>query len=182
MLLSIEDIKSGLDKEFLPLEPMITGFRVIEKRTKADEIENIGKRLGVAFPDSFSSLICRYDFGHFTIGQIVFSSSGDYLNDLLNINTGNWWGEGQRPNNKIVVAISDPYTFILDVDSESISAFTSDLNWHDAKIISSDFTLFFYGIGTIFLLRSKKSPQIIANQVSKAVGSQYNEFWLKLAE
>lgn len=32
MLLSIEDIKSGLDKEFLPLEPIITGFRFFEKK------------------------------------------------------------------------------------------------------------------------------------------------------
>lgn len=60
--------------------------------------------------------------------------------------------------------------------------FTSELNWYEAKVISSNFTLFFCGVGTTFLLRGKEHSQIIANQISKAVGSQYNEFWLKLAE
>lgn len=182
MLLSIEEIKNGLNKEFLSLEPMITGLRFIEKKTKIDEIENIEKRLDVVFPDSFCSLISQYDFGDFSIGPIVFGSSGNYLNDLLNFNSGIWWGEGERPNNKVVIAISDPYTFILDAESESISVITSELNWYEAKIISSNFTLFFCGIGTVYLLRTKETPRIIANQVSKAVGSQDNKFWLELAE
>ncbi|NAG47406.1 hypothetical protein GUC42_24695 [Escherichia coli] len=64
MLLSIEDIKSGLDKEFLPLEPMVTGLRLVGKITEIDEVEDTEKRLGVTFPDTFSSLIRQYNFGY----------------------------------------------------------------------------------------------------------------------
>lgn len=182
MLLSIEDIKSGLDKEFLPLEPMVTGLRLVGKITEIDEVEDTEKRLGVTFPNTFSSLIRQYNFGYFTLGPIIFGSSGNYLNDLLDINSGVWWGRGQKPNDKIVIAISDHYTFILDVKNESVSVITSELNWDDAKVISSNFYLFFCGIVTIFLLRNQQSSEEIAKQVSNAVGSQYNEFWFKLAE
>lgn len=32
---------------------------------------------------------------------------------------------------------------MLDTEKESISAFSSEINWNDAKIILSDFILFF---------------------------------------
>ncbi|OCG00769.1 SMI1/KNR4 family protein [Gilliamella sp. wkB112] len=183
MLLSIENIKDGLDKVFLPLEPMINGFRLIEKKTNIHDIKVIEKQLEVTFPDKFLFLISQYNFGSFTLGPIVFGSSGDYLKDLLVINHSVWWGKGERPNNKIVIAISDPYTIMLDTEKESISAFSSEINWNDAKIISSDFILFFRGIGTIFLQRNNTdNTKIIANNVSKAVNSKDINFWLKLAE
>ncbi|MFL6635309.1 MAG: hypothetical protein ACJ8HJ_23640 [Massilia sp.] len=60
-LLSIDDIKAGLDKEFLPLEPMLTGFRLIEKVTPSSAIEDAEKKISIRFPDDFREIIAKYD-------------------------------------------------------------------------------------------------------------------------
>lgn len=108
-LLTLQEIKDGLDREFLPLEPMLLGLRMIEKETSLDTIEHCENHLAVKFPSSFRNLIAAFDFGQLTIGPVVFCSSGDYLAELITLNERvNWWGDGERPSNLILIGTQTP--------------------------------------------------------------------------
>jgi hypothetical protein len=71
-----------LDQQYLSLESMLVGFRLIERPAPAVAIEHAEKTLAVAFPEDFRELIARFDFGNLTIGPIVFGMCGDYLAEI----------------------------------------------------------------------------------------------------
>lgn len=71
-LLTIDGIEKGLDQEFLSLEPMLTGLRLIKRGVSEESLHHAENLFAVAFPDAFRKLIQTYDFGWLTIGPIVF--------------------------------------------------------------------------------------------------------------
>lgn len=143
-LMSVEEIKAELDREFTPLEPTLTGFRLIEKNTPDSPIKSTEKLISTNFPNGFRELIAKFDFGNLTIGPIVFCSSGDYLAELVELNlNAMWWGGGQQPENIIMIANSDPFAILLNTNSGSVYAFDSETGWKKSKKISADFFGFF---------------------------------------
>lgn len=143
-LLSVEEIKAELDREYALLEPMLTGFRLIEKNTPDSAIKSAEKLISTNFPDGFRELIAKFDFGNLTIGPVVFCSSRDYLAELVELNLNvMWWGAGQRPENIMMIGNSDPFAILLNTDSGSVYAFDSETSWKKSKKISDDFFGFF---------------------------------------
>jgi len=183
-LLSVEDIRAGLDRQFLPLEPMLVGFRLIEKPTLADAIEHAESALATAFPDDFRDLIARFDFGHLTIGPIVFGTSGDYLAEIVELNEKTrWWGHGERPNNRLMIANSDPFAILLEAGSGFVYALDPDLGPQRSRKIADSFTSFLQGVGTIVLMRQQLEDRHgLATAVSTEVGSEHAGFWCQLAK
>jgi len=182
-LLSIDDIRTGLDRQFLPQDPMFVGFRLIERPMPAGAIEHAEKTLAIAFPEDFRELIARFDFGNLTIGPIVFGASGDYLAETTELNqeTG-WWGPGERPGNLLMIANSDPFAILLEIRSGCVYALDPDLGLQRTHKIAHAFVSFFLGVGTIVLMRQQvEDRHALATAVSGGVGSEHAAFWLQLA-
>ncbi|WP_371764996.1 SMI1/KNR4 family protein [Massilia sp.] len=182
-LLSVEEIKAELDREFTPLEPMLTGFRLIEKNTPDSAIKSAEKLISTNFPYGFRELIAKFDFGNLTIGPVVFCSSGDYLAELVELNLNvMWWGGGQRPENIIMIGNSDPFAILLNTNSGSVYAFDSENGWEKSKKISDDFFGFFSALGTVVLTRNQTlDRRKLAEEILEEVGAEDFEFWLRLA-
>lgn len=184
ILLSFEQVRRGLDAEFQPLEPMLTGFRILPASISLEEITACEKQLQVIFPLKFKDIISKYDFGNLTIGSIVFSSSGNYLDELLEINMLFKQNINNMEDIKkfILIAISDPYLYFLDLNSSEIFGLDRDLNFDKRFFISSNFESFIQAIGTIILLRDPlESNCELAMQICNEIGSINIGFWKYLA-
>ena len=79
MLLQIEEIQAGFDGQFLPLEPMLTGFRLVSSHLQRDDITIFQQHVNVILPIDFQFVLQRFDLARFTIGPIAFCNTGDYL-------------------------------------------------------------------------------------------------------
>ena len=191
MLLEIDDIQNRLDEQFLPLEPMLTGFRLVSTKIAPDDADRLELKLKVVLSEPFKELLLRFNLGEFTIGPIAFCSTGNYLSWLIENNRDDasqhysWWGSGQRPSDVLLIANSDPYAVLLDNATEAISAFKHGESWNDDTIVvANDFGRFIRGLGTVFLQRSDEGGnEDLADEVSNDVGGgSDNLFWRWLAE
>lgn len=183
-LLSVDDIRAGLDRQYSPLEPALVGFRLIERPAPAGAIKHAEQALAVAFPENFRELIARFDFGNLTIGPIVFGICGDYLAEIAGLNqkTG-WWGRGERPDNLLMIANSDPFAILMDTRSGCVYALDPELGPQGTYKIADTFLSFFLGVGTTVLMRQQVEDRSgLATAVSVGVGSEHAPFWHELAD
>ncbi len=186
MLLNIDEIKAKLDAEFLPLEPMLSGYRMIDSTIVSDELEGLEKSLNTRFPGEFRNLVFRYDFCNLTIGPIFFGTTGDYIKTLKEYNLSEQtkeWTLGPRPNHIVLIADSDPYAICLNCENGHVLAFLHEESLKESVTISSSFELFFRGIGTVILMRTEVEDRYeLATQVAAELESQDDDFWMQLAE
>ncbi|WIH24475.1 hypothetical protein [Photobacterium damselae] len=182
-LMNLDEIQKGLDEEFLPLEPILEGFRLKEPGLESDILDKLAVRISVLFPSDFRQIISKYDFGNFTIGAIVFCATGDYVEEIVECNESvTWWGKGLKPANLIMIANSDPYAIILDVNSGEVLTIDPEFGASKAITVASSFDAFIRGIGSIFLLRNNSdNKEALAEFVKNAVGSHDKNFWSFLA-
>ncbi len=182
-LLTIEEVQRGLDAEFRPLEPSVTGLRLIAKDASPAAVSQVQSRLKVQFPEAFMRIISRFDLGDLAIGPVNFCGSGDYLAELLQCNEEvKWWGPGVRPLDRLMVANSDPYAFLLNVANGRISAFDREQSWSQAIDVAEDFENFIRGVGTAMLLRAQEpDKEALGRAVARDVGAATAEFWIFLA-
>jgi hypothetical protein len=183
-LLSVYEIKAGLEQEFLSLEPMLVGFRLVETTMPESAIECAEKTISTPFPQDFRELIARFDFGNLTIGPVVFGTSGDYLCELTELNrTIRWWGNSARPANLLMVGNSDPFAIIMDTCSGFVYELDPECGVQGARKIADSFLRFFLGLGTVMVKRYQgENYSGLAMSVSEAVGGVYDGFWLNLAK
>jgi hypothetical protein len=186
-LLQIEEIQRGLEREFLPLEPMLTGLRLISRESPVDVSVLVAaeEKLGIKLPREFTEYIARFDFGRLTIGPVAFGSGGDYLKELIETNQHFcWWGGGKRPDNLLMVGNSDPYVLLLNASSGEILAMDRESEWTKAPPIARHFDLFVRGLGTVMLGRGDLGDverERLAELVSSDAGGRDSGFWLSLA-
>lgn len=191
MLLELTEIQTRLDEQFLPLEPMLTGFRLVTSPVTQADVERMERQLGVVFPVACSSLVRRFDFGRFTIGPMQFGYSGDFLAEVVEMNQegeadGNcWWGGGARPRDLLLIAGSDPNSLLLNCRTGTVSALQNWEPWPAGEIVvAQDFERLLRGLGTAFLQRNPAGGNAeLADEVSRDVGvGEENSFWRWLAE
>jgi hypothetical protein len=182
-LLTIEEVQRGLDAEFLPLEPGITGLRLVGGGASPEALEQVQSRLNFQFPEAFRRVVCAFDLGDLSIGPVSFCGTGDYLSELVQLNKDvTWWGPGEKPADRRMVANSDPYAFLLNGTSGRVSAFDQERGWSNAVDIAEDFESFIRGLGTIMLLRTQVTDrEALARKIAKEVGAVDQEFWHFLA-
>ncbi|MFZ3003916.1 MAG: hypothetical protein WA071_26615 [Undibacterium umbellatum] len=178
-LLSIREIQSGLDKEFLPLEPMLSGYRIVEKVLSERIIAETETILKVKFPVEFRIIISAIDFGRLTIGPIVFCARGDYMQELIELNTSVCWWEGMlRPSDFIMIGNSDPFAILLNVKTGRVLAMDSEAAFVSDRIIAENFQSFFCGVGTAILMKNDISDRRnLAKCISDCVKCDDIEFW-----
>lgn len=189
MLLEIESIQRRLDEQFLPLEPLVTGLRLVKKHNQEDRLTECERKLGITFPSSFVALTTHFDFGNLTIGPVAFCGKGDYFAWLIDTNRDGsqlelaWWTGAHRPEGMVMIAISDPFAFLLDTKSEEIFAFghVSD-GVSESFVIADRFDHFVRGLGTAMLERNPDGGNAnLARRIAASVGvDPNNRFWLSV--
>jgi hypothetical protein len=189
MLLEIESIQRRLDERFLPLEPMITGIRLVTKGNQECALAECELELGISFPPSFIGLTTKFDFGDLTIGPIAFGYGGDYFAWLVDSNQRSspddpaWWPGADRPEGYVMIASGDPVAILLDTKSERILSFShlSDVAI-ESFVIADRFDYFVRGVGTAMLERNPDGGnEDLARDIAYSVGvNPNNGFWLSL--
>lgn len=187
-LLDIESIRNRLDEEFLGLEPTITGMRLVPIATDDEVMSSCEESLNVRFPSSFSRIVARFDFGHFTIGPVAFCDRGDYFTWLTDINKGAGvtlsLGLANRPDGTILIANSDQFALFLNTSSEQVLALAHGDNvWNGTFVVAKDFELLLRGLGTAFFQRHHNGGnEELAEQIASLVsGNPENRFWQWIA-
>lgn len=179
MLLTLEEIREQLDNKFLPLGSDFDDLRLLKREQPLLNLKSSEEQLNISFPEEFSSFLNGYNLDCFSLCNISFGNGSDYLNMLVSINgrdnINKWWTGKNRPAEFIVIAMSDPYTILLNVNTGEVFSMISESSMNDFEQIASGFILFFRGLGTLFV--NKESPLVIAKLVSsKTVG-----FWDELS-
>lgn len=175
MLLNFEEIESQLNNKFSKFNGELDDLILKKRKSNIKNISSLERSLNISLPEDFLSFIELYDVDNFSMGNVSFGSGGDYLEKLFLINNedsfNRWWVGEHRPAGIIVVAISDPYTILLDTFSGKVYAITSDSSMNNLKSIAENFSSFFRGVGSIFL--GACTPA----KVKILVSSEDKEFW-----
>lgn len=191
MLLDLTDIQARLDEQFLPLEPMLTGFRLVSTKVQQEDIDRVQEQLNAVLPEDFQSVLRQFDLGSFTIGPIAFCNTGDYLSWTIDNNRDGsaneypWWGSETRPSDVLLIANSDPYAVLLNCVTGAVSVLEHGTSWSDGSIVvAENLEGFLRGLGTVFLKRSDEGDNsALADDVSIEVGGgRGNVFWQWLAD
>ena len=183
-LLTIDEIRKELDQEFIPLEPLVAGLRLIVGGASISDLSYFENVLGSVLPSEFRGLIGEYDFGRLTIGPVVFCNNGDYLQELVYFNSARrWWGAGLRPNNLLMIANSDPYVIVLDLRDGSVLAMDREFDWRHATRIADRFDFYVRGVGTMMLRRGLiNDVSKLSRSVAEDVKSENLKYWTELAK
>jgi len=175
MLLTIEEIESRLDKKFSPFDGEMDDLILTKRKLPISNLESSEKTLDVKFPSDFTSFLKKYDVDNFSLGNVAFGSGGDYLDKIIDLNDkdnfSHWWVGNNRPQGVIVVALSDPYTILLNTIDCKIYAITSEEKIIDREPIAVDFNTFVRGVGSVFLKACSR------NEIESLVGSKNSDFW-----
>jgi len=175
MLLTIQEIESQLNNKFSPFQGEMDDLILRKRKKTVDNVGTLEKKLNIKLNKDFLSFISSYDLDNFSLGNIAFGSGSDYIEKLISINEGDdfgrWWQGNDRPDGIILIAISDPYSILLNTKNNEIYAIMSEEQKHDKAPISKDFESFVRGVGSLFL----KKAQL--QEVINSVGAVNQDFW-----
>jgi SMI1-KNR4 cell-wall len=189
-ILSFSEIASELDNLFLavPLDIRTDLSDVLLKLSElnTEMIEKVNVILGVDLPNSFVEVIAQYDCGDLTLGDVSFGYHENYVEYLIDNNINNermlgWWGSGMRPPKYLLIAGSDGYVILLDIDTGEIVAYPRTQSYHQSEVIASDFSIFLRAVATVYLqLRSEENKELLLN-IPQLTGSASNSsFWREI--
>ena len=193
MFLKLDEIAQKLDQIFLPLEQEgMTGMRLLlqnDVKATTQALKNAQEALGVNFPAKFTKLLSKFNLGNFEICNVRFGSKGDYVSELVRLNSvdefgGKWWSGEARPLNLIVFAAGDPWIFLLDCTSGAVYAWLLDDEEICSRCIASDFEKFFIALASIDIARLKDKAMPLAEQILKFVKADEKAlpFWQEMAQ
>lgn len=174
MLLSFEEIRQGLDEKFVPLEPMLTGLRLLPNADCRTPLGRWSDESSAALPGGLREMAERFDLGRLTIGPVTFGNRGDYAHDL------DLYNPQQAADVELgflVFAISDPFSVAISRKDGSIYVIDPEKIEPEGPIASS-VAQFLRGLGTVFLKRTEVLDKIsLADEVAGAVDSSSEWFW-----
>jgi len=192
MFLKLNQIAQKLDQIFLPLEQEgMAGMRLLlqnDVKATAQALKNAQEALGINFPAKFTKLLSKFDLGNFEICNVKFGSKGDYVSELVRLNSvdefgGKWWNGETRPLNLIVFAVGDPWIFLLDCTSGAVYAWLFGDEELCGRCIASDFEKFFIALASTYITRLNDEAMPSAKQILNFVQADDTalDFWQKMA-
>ncbi len=193
MFLKLDEIAQKLYQIFLPLEQEgMTGMRLLlqnDVKATAQALKNAQEALGINFPAKFTKLLSKFDLGNFEICNVKFGSKGDYVSELVRLNSvdefgGKWWNGETRPLNLIVFAVGDPWIFLLDCTSGAVYAWLLGDEELCGRCVASDFEKFFIALASTYIARLNDKTMPLAEQILKFVkaGEKALPFWQEMAQ
>lgn len=179
MLLSFDEIQQGLDEKFVPLEPMLTGLRLLPQPVCRSPLGPWSGEPCTTFPGGLSEIASRFDLGRLTIGPVTFGNRGDYAHDLDVYNAHQAAG-GELEF--LVFAISDPFSIAVARKNGLVYVMDPEKSRPEGPIASS-VAQFLRGLGTVFLNRTEVLDKVsLADEVANAVDSSGGRFWRWLSD
>lgn len=178
-LLNLSEIKEGLDELFIPLEAEMDmfGYRLLPSYLETQDIIDFEASVLMGIPSDFSQWLLAYNFSDLSICNVQFGCNHQlsYLQHLINLNDGN--DNCYKEHYKLIIAVTDPYTFFLDLSNGMISTLTSDMNIDDAQVIAQNFNQFMIALGNVFLLRKTENHKDLLAEINQLTNTQDQEFW-----
>ncbi|WP_223556917.1 SMI1/KNR4 family protein [Lysinibacillus sphaericus] len=177
-LLNIDEITTILDRDFIPIESIVTGLRLKKQVGMQKNVEQVERRLGVKFPADFVNLILNYDFGDFSILGIHFGSETNYLEKLISFHEHLSNEDVANFSNQFIcIAIGDYLTFIMDVNCGNIYVFGSETPFNKKIKIAESFTKLIQALGTAYFHRTQNTQTEFLDIVIKTFDSDSIDFW-----
>jgi hypothetical protein len=174
MLLTLDEIKEGLDKEFLPIEPTLTGFRLLPQAGAGWPLGHWSREPNTMFADGLLEIASRFDLGRLTIGPVTFGSRGNYVHDL---DVYNEYQSAGGLTEFLIFAISDPFSYAVARKDGAVYVLDPEKGLPEGPIAGS-VAKFLMGVGTVFLKRRQVADKVaLADEVANAVNSSYGRFW-----
>lgn len=174
MLLTINEIEVMLHEKFSPFNVEMDDLILKKRMVPANNIKHSEEGLGSNFPKDFIDFVNNYDIDNFSLGNLSFGHGDDYLEKIVRINSdefNHWWIGEHRPDGVICIAISDPYTILLNTHDGKVYAITSEQTMDGWESIADNFELFIRGVGSYFL---KACP---LTEIIKSTGAIDISFW-----
>ncbi|MDI7494481.1 nuclease [Cronobacter dublinensis] len=177
-MLTILDIEKKLREKFYPYQEEMDDLILKKRACALANLSKLESELNIKICNDFLLFLEAYDLDNFSLGNVTFGTGEDYVNTLIEINKENefnhWWLGHRRPESVIVIAISDPYTILLNNNNNKIYGISGESYQFEKEEISKTFELFVRGVGTLFLKEGSVS------QVAGAVGAVNEDFWHSL--
>ncbi|EKY2032102.1 nuclease [Cronobacter sakazakii] len=178
MLLTLLDVENKLHMRFAPFQGEMDDLILKKRNSPLANLAKLESELNIKICNDFLSFLNSYDLDSFSLGNVAFGSGENYINTLLELNKNNdfnhWWVGNKRPEGVILIAISDPYTILLNNNDNKDYGITGESYQYQENEISKNFELFVRGVGTLFLKEGT------ASEVAVAVGAVNQDFWQSL--
>lgn len=178
MLLTFDKIANELKNKFSPLGDDFNDLILFKRTTPLTELDLLEEKLRLSLPNDFISFISLYNLDNFSLFNISFGCGEGYLKRLFILNSSNefaqWWIGDKRPDSLIVIALSDPYTILLNTQTGAIFAMTDESTIDNIEHIAVHFSVFFRAVATVFL------TDISSDKIIELTSSQTTPFWHQL--
>lgn len=178
MLLTLDEITKKLENKFSPLGEDFDDLVLFKRTTPRSDLDTLEQKLMLSLPDDFTSFISLYNLDNFSLFNISFGCGEGYLERLFMLNSPNgfeqWWIGNKRPENMMVIALSDPYTLLLNTQTGNVFAMTSESSMDSFEHIAMNFFVFFRAVATLFL------TDISLDKIIELTSSQTTSFWYQL--
>lgn len=182
-LLTLKQVTTILDHNFMPIEPIVTGLRLKKHVETKINIEHVERAMGVKFPDDFVRLIIAFDFGDFNILGVHFGTKTNYLEQLLSIHEQQSYEDAFHLKDQFIcIAMGDYFTFIMDVASSAIYVYGSETPFTKKIKIAESFTALIQLLGTAYFHKSRGSQIDFLNIVKQKFDSSSLDFWRELSQ
>ncbi|RLC75219.1 MAG: hypothetical protein DRJ03_22665 [Chloroflexi bacterium] len=184
-LLSLGEIQRLLLKQYEAFNREIAELNMKNSSLSDDDLV---AALNIQLPESFKELILLYDFGELNIGGVFFGQKGDYVEFLKSSNEPGvdpaWWGQGSRPQDRLMIAGTDGYVILLNIADGSIAAYLRTEDYTANKRIADDFERLVRGAGTIYFARkTSEDKRALGEEIARKCGTDVRvKFWEELAQ
>lgn len=154
-LCSMEELQIKLKERMLPMaEYLEIDSFLLKNNIHQEPIQEFQEKFQLHPKSVFLNFVRQYDLNQWEFFNIWFGRE-NYLEELIEINTATgwdcWWGEGERPSEWLMIAQTDPYTFLLHRQTDKIYAITSDDKDTEWQAIAPNFEQWVRGIGTYYI-------------------------------
>lgn len=170
-------------REILP-----DGFGVISGSGQLAEIEWVITKLQESPPAGFLDFFRKFELQADAFSIFWFGADRSLALEIWSRNDESgkkprWWGSGERPKGRLMIAANDGFVILLESISGRILAFSRDESSECAQVIATDFETFIRGVGTAYLFRDDavedgdKLAEFIAMKAGSSPGVDELFFW-----
>ena len=179
MLLTYTQIETALlrrfahvidDDEILDLHDLLLIPHLLDP---ADSITEFEQAMGMNLPTSLREFLRLYQVDDFSMANVQFGQGEAYLHHVFALNHPDascpWWQGKMRPVNLLLMALTDGYALILDVNTGAVWALDQDNSGMD--LVAHDFEDFFRALATVYL------SEVGLNEVLAQLKVNSSGFW-----
>ena len=159
MLLTYAQIETALmrrfahvidDDEILDLHDLLL---IPHLRDPTDSSSAFEQAMGMNLPPSLHEFLRLYQVDDFSMANVQFGQGEAYLHHVFALNHADalcpWWQGKMRPVNQLLMAVTDGYALILDVNTGAVWALDQENS--DMDLVAHDFENFFRALATVYL-------------------------------